>query len=285
MRDAVKSGIGVCLGLALTLLPALVLAEHSAGMGSMKMGASAPSFDRNEARAVSGEVLGQSVAGVTLTDRTGQRVSLSMFEGRPLVISLIFTSCYHICPTTTQHLDKVVKKAREALGDDAFSVVTVGFDTLRDTPPMMDEFARRQGIDDPDWLFLSGDRKSIDELTASLGFLFEPAGGGFNHLIQTSVIDQEGRVYQQVFGMTYDAPYLIEPLKRLVFKTSAAAGLISNLSNQVRLFCTVYDPTTDRYKFDYSLYIGTFIGFMCVLVLGVTLVREWRRTLRSRGGV
>ena len=35
-----------------------------------------------------------------------------LFNGKPLVLSLLYTSCYHICPMTTRHLSKVVEKAR-----------------------------------------------------------------------------------------------------------------------------------------------------------------------------
>jgi protein SCO1/2 len=195
---------------------------------------------------------------------------------------MIFTSCYHICPTTTKHINGVVNKARAALGKDAFNVITVGFDTLNDSPPRMAQFARQQRVDDPNWHFLSADKQTIELLTSELGFLYFRSGSGFDHLIQTSVIDPEGRVFQQIYGTSFEAPLLIEPLKRFVFSTSSSFSVFENVSRQVRLFCTVYDPTSDRYKFDYSLFIGMFIGFMCVGVLGFSLVREWRKTLRAR---
>ena len=60
------------------------------------------------------------------------------------MISLIFTSCHHICPSTTQHLQQVVSKAQDALDDDSFAVITVGFDTANDSPERMAEFGKKQ---------------------------------------------------------------------------------------------------------------------------------------------
>lgn len=237
-------------------------------------------FDRDAAIAFSRDAVGRQVSNHAFLSRDGSSVRLSDFRGLPLVISMIYTSCYHICPTTTQHLDDVVKKARASLGDDAFNVITVGFDTIRDTPPMMDDFARQQGVSDDRWSFLATDESTARALANEIGFLFEPAtGGGFDHLIQTTVLDGEGRVYRQVHGIAFETPVLIEPLKQLVLGVTGEESLFESIGKQVRLFCTVYDPAADKYKFDYSLFIGMFIAVLCVGFVGINLVKEWRKTL------
>ena len=174
----------------------------------------------------------------------------------------------------------MVEKAREALGQDSFNVVSIGFDTFRDSPPMMEQFAREQKSDVQQWKFLSTDKVTIDRWVEDLGFLYFASPNGFDHLIQTSVIDKQGLLNAQVYGMNFETPLLIEPLKRLVF-SSKDAGLVRQVTDKIRLFCTVYDPAADRYRFDYSIFIGTFIGVCCVLALGLQLLKEWRLTLRS----
>nr|MBC8242255.1 hypothetical protein [Alphaproteobacteria bacterium] len=45
-----------------------------------------------------------------------------------------------------------------------------------------------------------------------------------------------------------------------------------------RLFCTLYDPAAQRYRFDYSVFIGFFIGLAALTTVGSILVRNlWRR--------
>ncbi len=238
-------------------------------------------FDRANALETSQSAIGEMIGSYAFQDTQGRVINLDSLRGKPLIVSLIYTSCFHICPTTTRHLASVVDKARDALGDQSFNIVSIGFDVFRDTPPMMKQFAIQQQIDDEEWLFLSGDQETIEGLARDLGFLFFPSPNGFDHLIQTSIIDQDGRVYGQVYGMNFEVPLLVDPLKRLVFSSDEGATLVSSISDKIRLFCTVYDPAADKYRFDYSIFIGTFIGIASVLALGLQLVKEWRLALRS----
>ncbi len=238
-------------------------------------------FSHDEALAYSQRVIGQSLSDNTLTRSDGSQVTLSEYVGKPLVISLIYTSCHHICPTTTSNLEKVIDKARSALGEDSFQVVTVGFDAENDTPLRMAQLRERLGIDDNNWEFLSADAASIKPLTESLGFIYYPSPKGFEHLIQASVIDGSGTIYRQVYGISFPTPILIEPLKELVFGQPTNLSLVNYLENRIRLFCTVYDPATDRYEIDISVFIGTFVGIIVSFLFGYVLIREWRKSLRS----
>jgi len=237
-------------------------------------------FDRKTALAVSQGVIGKSVGDYTLTAADGRKVRLTGFRGKPLVVSLVYTSCYHICPLTTQHLAEVVRTARAALGTDSFRVITIGFDTPHDTPTMMRQFERDQGVDIPGWEFLSADAAAMAGLTKDLGFLYYPTPHGFDHLIQATVIDARGKIYRQVYGTNFEPPLLVEPLKELVFGRPSAGSLLSALSSRIRLFCTVYDPSSGQYRFDYSIFIGIIIGMMSIGTVGFFLIREWRRLRR-----
>ncbi len=235
-------------------------------------------FDNASALKYSQAAIGRTIGDYVLTDRESREVRLSRYHGRPLVVSLIYTSCYHICPTTTRHLASVVKKARDALGRDSFNVVTIGFDVENDTPRAMKYFAGKQGVDLPGWQFLSGDAVTIKRLAADLGFVFFRSPKGFDHLIQATVIDSDGKIYRQVYGMNFDTPLLVEPLKELVFGRPSGASLLDTIGNRIRLFCTVYDPASDSYRFDYSIFVGMFIGATTLGFIAFMLVREWRRS-------
>jgi len=241
-------------------------------------------FSNEEALALSQSTLGQRLGEYQFQDREGQSVSLQDYRGKPLIISLIYTSCYHICPTTTRYLHEVVERGREVLGDDSFNVITIGFDVLKDSPAMMRQFALNQGIDAPNWWFLSADAETIDGIASDLGFIFYPSPNGFDHLIQTSIVDADGEIYRHVYGMSFDMPLLIEPLKQLVLGGRQEKSLVAAVSDRIRLFCTVYDPASNRYRIDYSIFIGTFIAFACVGLFGFQLAREWRLHLRSASG-
>jgi len=196
---------------------------------------------------------------------------------------MIFASCHHVCPATTKHLAKAVESAREALGSDSFDVVTIGFDVANDTPQAMAAFARRQGIKDKNWRFLSATSESILQISRDLGFIFFPTPRGFDHINQSSVIDRTGVVYSQVYGVTFELPWLVEPLKEIVFDRRSSAGhLFAGLIDKVKLYCTVFDPATGRYRFDNSLFIQMAVGASMILAILIFLLNEIWKNKRAR---
>mgnify|MGYP003656111264 CR=1 FL=1 len=262
-----RNAAGVCLAIFL----------FTTGFGYVPVQARDTVVEQADALQVSGSALGRKLPDYSFRD-TGQRlVRLSDFRGKPLVISLVYTSCQSSCPVTTQTLAQAVDVARDALGRESFAVVTVGFDARADTPQRMRAFAHGQGIDLNNWRFLSTDSETRDRLVADLGFTFFPSPQGFDHIAQTSIIDAEGIVYRQVYGADFTSPHLVEPLKNLVFGRNGNLTSIDGLINRIRLFCTLYDPASERYMFDYSVVIGGSIGFTILSILAVFLLRAWLR--------
>ena len=219
-----------------------------------------------------------------LTDRDGNTVRLREdYAGRPLVISMIFSSCHHVCPMTTKHLANSVRAARDALGADSFDVVTIGFDAANDSPEAMATFAREQGVDARNWKFLSAPAETIEQISNDLGFIFFPTPRGFDHINQSSVIDRNGVVYGQVYGVTFELPWLVEPLKEIVFNRPSSVGhVFSGLVDRVKLFCTVFDPATGRYRFDNSLFVQIAVGASMILAILIYLCREILNSRRAR---
>ena len=235
-------------------------------------------FQYKKALEESQKAIGNRLSNYRLTDASGKGITLHELHGKPVVLSLIYTSCYQICPMTTKHLSTVVEKARKALGKDKFSVAVLGFDSQFDSPQAMLHFARKQGIDDADWYLLSADVETVAALSKELGFLFFASPNGFDHVVQATVIDAQGVIYRQVYGEVFDTPLLVEPLKELVLgRPQPNQTLLADLINKVRFFCTSYDPATDSYHFDYSLFIGMIIGAIIIVFVLVFLVREYRR--------
>ena len=193
-----------------------------------------------------------------------------------MVISLIYTSCHHVCPLITANIERKLEIAHEALGEDSFSVVSIGFDWQVDTPDRMRMYADAKGIDAPGWHFLSGDQASVAAISKDVGFQYYPSAKGFDHLSQTTVIDADGKVYRQIYGQDFDTPAFVEPLKELVFDTPRDAGFVEHWVDTFKLFCTVYDPNTGRYQFDYSIFMTILVGIICLGAILTFIVYEWR---------
>ena len=242
-------------------------------------------FDYDVALKTSQSAIGKQLANHVFINAEGKRVTLEDFLGKPLVLSMVYTSCYQICPMTTRHLSKVVEKARDTLGEDSFSILVIGFDTQVDTPDAMQYFANKQGISDKNWNLLSIAKEDLAALSEDIGFLYYPSASGFDHLIQASVIDADGKVYRQVYGQVFDTPLLVDPLIELVLgRPKPAQSFISSLSDKIKLFCTTYDPRSDGYYFDYSFFVEIFVGITVIFAIVAFMRRELRKGKKSADG-
>jgi protein SCO1/2 len=250
-----------------------------AALLALSAGAAAGGYGEEAAFSASRDALGRTVSDHRLRAADGATVSLSDLRGRPLVLSLVYTSCYGSCSFLTRRLAQAVEVARDALGEDSFRVLTVGFDAANDTPERMAAYAARQRVGDAGWLVLGADRDTVAALAGEIGFTFSPSPRGYDHVSQVSVLDARGRVYRQVYGDGFPTPALVEPLKELVWGRAARAATLEGWVSGLKLLCTVYDPAADRYRFDYSVFVGAFVAIVCLGAVAVFVIRAW-----SEGG-
>lgn len=257
------------------LAAAITLAAAEASEKSMQ----------DQALAVSRAAVGNALPDLDFTDTTGRKVRLADFRGRPLLVTLVYTGCADICPALIESLYPAVRTAQEAFGEDSFAVITIGFDARNDSAERMRSFARQHGVDLPNWTFLSGNSASVERLSEAVGFTIVPSAGGFEHMAQVSFVDRDGRVYQQLYGGAFSTPAVVEPLKDLVFGRTRSILSFAGIADRVKLFCTVFNPNTGRYYFNYSLFIGMAIGIACLLLVLTWIVREFRKSRGPGQGV
>lgn len=256
------------------------LAAAALAIASIGAQAEVAAPDANKAIELSQSVIGTRVADYAFTDSRGRPVRLSDYRGKPLLVNFVYTGCSQVCPTTVRFLDKAIGEVRRALRQDGFAVATIGFNQPFDTPQAMHAFAAQHGIADPKWDFLSPVPGTIGALTREFGFTWYATPKGFDHVTQVTVLDAEGRIYRQIYGDSFDIPMLIEPLKQLITGAPVPAGDWRTLLEKVRLFCTVYDRSSGRYRLDYSLFVEIFVGLTVFGTVAFGLLGEWRKQRR-----
>ena len=247
----------------------------------------APALDQATALRASQAAVGRAIGDYTLQDREGRTVRLSSYRGKPLLVSFIYTGCFQVCPTTTRALQQAASVAREALGGGRFNVISIGFNQPADSPQALKSFAAQYGINSPNWEFLSPPAAIVPHLARDFGFEFVATAAGFDHLLQVSVVDAEGRIYRQVYGEDYSADYLTEPLRQLVTGTPVAnATSLSAILEQVRILCSVYDPRTGKYRVSYAIVLEIAGGVTFLLWIIWFFLGEWwtRRRAARRAG-
>lgn len=227
-------------------------------------------YERSEA------AIGRKVGDHTLTDSSGEKFKLSSYLGKPLVVSLIYTSCSTVCPPTTQHLRSAVANAQKTFGADRFSVITLGFDARNDTPARMASFKSTQGVDAPNWRFASADAATIAALLRDVGFSYANVVGGFDHITQTTILDADGKVYRHVYGEDFPLQVFMEPLKEAVYGLVASSLSFSALADRIRFICTVYDANAGHYRTSYAVFFGIGVGALSLLLSGWVIASAWR---------
>jgi protein SCO1/2 len=238
-------------------------------------------LDADRAFAASQQAIGRTVGNHRFVSAKGTVVTIDGLRGKPIVASLIYTSCDDVCPLITQQLAKAVEEAQGLMGVDRFTVLTIGIDTRNDTPMRMAAYARAQGVDLPNWLFLSADEGTIAALAEDLGFSFMRSGGGFRHISQTTILDRDGRVYRQVYGTVIPIQMFMEPLKEAVYGTVGTFATMDGLFDRIRFLCTVYDPTQGRYRISYAIVMAFLTGIVSLGATAIVLSRAWLNSRRA----
>jgi protein SCO1 len=271
-----------CVDHARALLVAASLALTAPALLAREAG-EVPALDEREALRVGEAAIGHAVPDITLQDRQGRPVRLADYRGKPLLVSFIYTGCFQVCPTQTRALLEAVKGLDTMLGPQQFNVVSIGFNQPFDAPEAMRSFARQHRIDYANWEFLSPPRERVEALTQAFGFSFVATPAGFDHVLGVTVVAPDGRIHAQVYGDKLRADQLGVPLRQLILNAPPSQGpTLRTLVERVRILCTVYDPDTGEYRYDYKLIfelIGGAIFFFSVLVY---LLLEWRDQRRAR---
>jgi cytochrome oxidase Cu insertion factor (SCO1/SenC/PrrC family) len=138
------------------------------------------------------------VGAFELVERSGQKITREDLLGRPWVASFLFTRCTGPCPRVAGTL----RALQSRLGGSSARIVTFSVDPEWDTPQVLRQYAADLGADPKRWLFLTGDEKTIHELSRK-GFLSAAQrappgtaaiGEQVSHSTRLVAVDRKGRV-------------------------------------------------------------------------------------------
>jgi protein SCO1/2 len=268
---------------ALALRLTLALAAFCIGQSLAAADTQAPpaptavTLDQKTALRASQAVIGKTIGDFTLLDREGRPVRLSQYRGKPLLVSFIYTGCFQVCPLTTRSLQAAVEAGRGMFGTNQFNIVSIGFNQPADSPQALKAFALQHRIDVPNWDFLSPHASIVEALTREFGFEYLATPAGFDHVVQVTLLDAEGRIYRQIYGEKLDAATIGEPLAQLLRNAPAPQQFrLEELIERVRILCTDFDPVTGKVRVKYGLILEVAGGITFALAMLWFLLAEWR---------
>ena len=262
----------LCLAAGLLLSVSSFASSSSADMG----------LDRELALKASQAVIGTKIGDHTLLDREGKPVQLSSYRGKPLLVSFIYTGCFQVCPSTTRSLQETVQGLQKTFGVNKFNVVSIGFNQPDDSPIALKAFAAQYQINQPNWEFLSPSMSTVEAIARDFGFVYAATPAGFDHVLQVSLLDGDGRIVRQVYGEGIPPAELGEPLKMLLSgEPFEPAMMLDGVMDRIRILCTVYDPKTGDYVVDYTLPIQIAGGVTFFILMLIFMINEWRSNRTS----
>ena len=140
----------------------------------------------------------------TLNAAGNQRVSLSDYRGKIVLLYFGYTHCPDVCPTTLADL-RVALSALEAKAND-IQVIMVSVDPERDSPEWLADYVHR--FDDR-FVGITGPLDQVTEIATAYGIRFFKHEGSaatgylIDHTAKVTVIDRQGNTRMFFpFGLT-----------------------------------------------------------------------------------
>ncbi|HEX5467836.1 MAG TPA: SCO family protein [Gaiellaceae bacterium] len=136
----------------------------------------------------------RSTPDFTLTDQSGDSVSMAAQRGKLVLLTFLYTHCPDVCPLITQNLNQALR----TLGPerDDVRVLAVSVDPEGDTPKSVDEFAQAHHLL-PQFHYLVGSRTELTKIWKDYGVAAVASDPELvDHTAYTMLVDRsgEGRV-------------------------------------------------------------------------------------------
>ena len=183
-----------------------------------------------------------------LIDESGAPVRLQeFFTGQPVIVTPMYYRCPMLCGLALRGLVRCLKAMDMKPGRD-FQIVSFSFDP-RETPELAREKKESTLLEydqsgaEEGWHFLTGDREQIDRLCEAIGFRtkFDEETGQYAHAAGIAVCTPEGRIARYFYGVEFS------PRDLRLGLIEASREKIGTMTDQVLLYCYLYDPTTGKY--------------------------------------
>jgi protein SCO1/2 len=125
-----------------------------------------------------------------MTDSENRSFDSRSLAGTVWIVDFIYTNCPAECPRMSAQMHKI---EQQIAGDDSIRLVSVSVDPARDTPPVLENFARRFGGATEHWIFLTGTPESIHKVAYDT-FHVGDVIGKIEHSTKFVLVDKQGRI-------------------------------------------------------------------------------------------
>jgi protein SCO1/2 len=229
-------------------------------------------FNPASLASVSAPPFARAPMDLAFTDQHGRVVTLGQLAaGRPLVLAPVQHDCRNLCGLTLEDLRTSLASLPLRAGAD-FSVVAFGIDPREAPADAAHSAARLGGPDAPGVEALVGSASSEAAVTQALGYRYTwmPAIGQYAHMAAVAVLAPDGRLVRWLPGLG------IKPAELNAALADARRGDTPGISDEIRLLCFHFDPSTGRYTLAIWRLIQWAAGGAAALIAGGVGLALWR---------
>ena len=129
-----------------------------------------------------------------LTTQAGRTVDWRSLRGKPVVVSMFYTSCQYICPLIVDS-GKAIEREISPTQQKRLPILLISMDPARDTPAALNKVATQRKLDGSRWTLGSPPASKVRAVAGVLGIRYRQlADGEFNHTSALVLLDAEGRI-------------------------------------------------------------------------------------------
>jgi protein SCO1/2 len=218
------------------------------------------------------EKTGQFIPGnLIFYDEEGNRIKLETLLGKPVIMTLVYYTCEHICPLMLAGLSQALPRLAATPGKD-YRVITVSFD-VEDKPQTARylkknymkaigpyDRAPEKTFPEDAWRFLTGPKESIHDLTEAVGFKYRKDIHGFSHPVVLIFLAPDGKIsgYFYVtkfqYGQSYPITFSSYDLNMAL--AEAAQGKAVTGFKKAILYCFSHEPPGQSKFFNFMAVVG-----------------------------
>jgi len=241
------------------------------------------------------EKTGQRIpANLVFYDEEGNRIKLEALLGKPVILTLVYYTCEHVCPLMLGGLSQALPRLAAAPGKD-YRVITVSFD-VEDKPQtalsLKKNYMKAIGPFDraPDktfpenaWKFLTGPKESIHDLTEAVGFKYRKDIHGFSHPVVLIFLAPDGKIsgyfYVTKFQYGQSYPITFSSYDLNVGLAGAAQGKAVTGIKKALLYCFSHEPPGQSKFFNFMAVVGliTLAAMVSFFIYLQVTSRRYRR--------
>jgi protein SCO1/2 len=129
-------------------------------------------------------------------NQEGETITNANYEDKVYVVEFFFSTCPSICPIMNQ---KMLVLQNSFFGNPEFGIASISITPEIDTPAILKEYAKNNGITHKNWHLLTGKSEEVVYDLSTKGFKLyvgkgEEEHGGFEHSGLFALVDKDGYI-------------------------------------------------------------------------------------------